>query len=140
MKHTLYLITYDRGLHPVTNKCMPYHWLYFVQTGANNEAIGIAHQLRGMPGGFYYPGPEDMNPLEPSSIAPKEQLEVGELDDSNLVETNQIFKEIWIDTSESSGWNCQNWSLDGFDRLKDGGFTHEYLTQEAVRYWLKEGT
>jgi hypothetical protein len=114
---------------------MPYHWSYFIKT-APDESRGIAHQLRGMPGGFHYPGPEglDLTTSEP----PRDILELGEIDESKLDRIHGILKDLRIETSESSGWNCQNWALSGLDRLRTEGFVYDHFTQEAVKSWLKE--
>lgn len=39
--------------------------------------LGIAYQLRGMPGAFYYKGPEDVNLNKSESL--KEKLQIGEV-------------------------------------------------------------
>ncbi|KAK3940422.1 hypothetical protein QBC46DRAFT_288348 [Diplogelasinospora grovesii] len=137
-KHSLYLVTYDRGTYH-TGKVKPYHWSYFIQINlSGGKNAGIEHQLRGMPGNFYYPGPEDvdLSTIDPSAF--KQQLEIGEVEDAKLDRTHQILKEIQIDPVESSGWNCQNWSLEGFGKLQEEGFTYDWLTKEAVKNWLKE--
>jgi hypothetical protein len=90
--------------------------------------------------------PEDIEPkssfnngkADPLSGSRKEELEIGEVDDSNLDKIHEILKDLRIDLVESSGWNCQNWALDGFEKLKEEGFVYDYLTQEAVKNWLKE--
>ncbi|KAJ9130692.1 hypothetical protein NKR23_g12089 [Pleurostoma richardsiae] len=136
-KRTLYLVTYDRGTYATTGKVKPYHWSFFVQLevrGAQN--LGIAHQLRGMPGAFYYKGPEEVDLAKSGSR--KEELELGEVDDSELGRVHEILSQVRIDTVESSGWNCQDWALDGLERLKEEGFIYEYLTGEAVKNWLRE--
>ncbi|CAG9994448.1 unnamed protein product [Clonostachys byssicola] len=125
-KRTLYLVTYDRGTYPTTGKVKPYHWSYFIQTDLRgNKNLGIAHQLRGMPGGFYYPGPEQLDLVKSGS--PKEELEIGEVDDSNLKRVHEILSSVRIETSESSGWNCQDWSLAGFEMLKEEGFVYKHF-------------
>lgn len=137
-KRPLYLVTYTRGTY-YTGKVKPYHWSFFIQLelqGGKN--LGIAHQLRGMPGGFTYKGPEDVDLAKSGSL--KEELEIGEVDDAKLDEVHMILKDIWIDSVESSGWNCQNWALDGLEKLRQKGFVYDYLTQEAVKTWLKEDT
>ncbi len=63
---------------------------------------------------------------------------VGEVDDADLDRVHEILKSVWIDKSESSGWNCQDWSLDGFAMLQQEGFIYDYLTHEAIKSWLKE--
>ena len=101
--------------------------------------MGIAHQLRGMPGGFYSKGPEDVDLNKSGSR--KDELEVGEIDGSKLDrihEIHEILKDVHIEKSESSGWNCQDWPLDGLDKLKEEGYIYDYLTKEAVKNWLKE--
>ncbi|KAI1167541.1 hypothetical protein F5B18DRAFT_444448 [Nemania serpens] len=136
-KYTFYLVTYDRGTYSTTGKVKPYHWCYFIQTEINGRKnLGIAHQLRGMPGAFYYTGPEmvDLN----ISGSPKEELEIGEVNESVLSKIHEILKEVRIDKVESSGWNCQDWTLDGFDKLKAEGFVYDYLTPDAVKTWLRE--
>lgn len=75
-KPTLYLVTYDRGKYATTGETKPYYCLYFIQLeiiGAQNK--GIAHQLCGMPGGFYYRGPEEVDLAKSGSC--KEELEIG---------------------------------------------------------------
>lgn len=57
MVYTLYLVTYDGGPYLDTSVSKSYHWSFFVQKeikGIRN--LGIAHQLRGMPGAFYKQG------------------------------------------------------------------------------------
>lgn len=137
-KRTLYLATYDRGTYSVTGKVKPYHWLYFIQIQlADGMNLGIVHQLRGMPGAFYYKGPENVD-LEKSGDL-KEVLEIGEVDESKLGRVHEIPKELRIDAVESSGWNCQDWALDGFGALQEEGFIYGHLTVEGVKTWLKEG-
>ena len=60
------------------------------------------------------------------------------MDESILDRVHEILKEIRTDTVESSGWNCQDWALDGFEELKKEGLVYDYLTSESVKYWLKE--
>lgn len=144
----LYLATYTRGTYPVTGKTKPCHWLFFIDQG---QEVRIMHQLRGMPGSFRYSGPESL-PLSsqlgsqdgeelqmaPGSGSLKEKLEIGEVDSNMLPKVHEIFKSVCIDTIESSGWNCQDCSLDAFEKLRQGGFAYDYLTQEVVKNWLKE--
>ena len=42
------------------------------------------------------------------------------------------------DTVESSGRNCQDWALEGIDRLRAEGFVYESFTADVVKNWLKE--
>jgi len=115
-KRTLYLVTYDRGTYDTTGKVKPYHWSYFIQLeleGGKNK--GIAHQLRGYPGTFYYRGPESVDLMKSGSL--KEELEIGEVKESKFNRVHDILKNIPIDKSESSGWNCQDWALAGFEVL-----------------------
>jgi hypothetical protein len=135
--YTLYLVTYDRGKYSTTGKTKPYHWSYFIQVEVRGRKnLGIAHQLRGMPGGFYYKGPEQVDLAKSGSL--KEELEVGEVDESMLNRVHEILSDVRIDTVESSGWNCQDWALDGFERLKEEGFVYSYHTPDALKNWLKE--
>ncbi|OIW30776.1 hypothetical protein CONLIGDRAFT_679534 [Coniochaeta ligniaria NRRL 30616] len=136
-KRTLYLVTYDRGTYDTTGKVKPHHWSFFIQKEVNGgKDMGIAHQLHGMPGAFYYTGPEVLDLAE--SGPRKEELEIGEVDDSRLCRVHEILQQVRIDTVESSGWNCQDWALDGLERLKEEGFVYDYLTQETVKHWLRE--
>lgn len=137
MGYTLYLVTYDRGTHLNTGIKKPYHWSFFVQKelqGAKN--LGVAHQLRGMPGAYYYQGPEDVDLNKSGSR--KEQLEIGEVDPAKLDLIHERLKECRIDTVESSGWNCQDWALEGLEKLRAEGFVDETYTAEVVKNWLKE--
>ncbi|KAK4092925.1 hypothetical protein Purlil1_2850 [Purpureocillium lilacinum] len=135
-KHTLFLVTYDRGTY-FTKAIKPYHWAYFIQTNLGPSGNkGIAHQLRGMPGAFYYEGPENVNLSKSGNL--KEQLEVGEVDDSMIQRVHDILKDVQINKVESSGWNCQDWALDGFGILKAEGFIYDHMEADAVKAWLKE--
>jgi hypothetical protein len=137
MAYTLYLVTYDRGRHPLTDKILPRHWSFFVQVEVDGEKnLGIAHQLRGMPGNFRYNGPEEVDLNKSSSL--KTELQIGEVDAARLDSLYNCLKECRIDQSESSGWNCQDWALDGLEKLKAEGFVYEEYTQEMVKNWLKE--
>jgi hypothetical protein len=98
--------------------------------------LGVAHQLRGMPGAFYYTGPEQVDLAKSGSL--RDKIEIGEVDESVLNRVHEILKEIRVDAVESSGWNCQDWALDGFGKLKAEGFVYDYLTPESVKSWLKE--
>ncbi|GJN80293.1 hypothetical protein VFPFJ_01553 [Purpureocillium lilacinum] len=136
-KHTIYLVTYDRGTNSVTDKINPYHWAYFIQVElTSGENMGIAHQLRGMPGSFYYKGPEKVDLSKSGRL--KEELEVGEVGSSKIQRVHDILKTVRIDKVESSGWNCQDWALEGFDLLKAEGFIYDHMEANAVKAWLKE--
>jgi hypothetical protein len=98
--------------------------------------LGIAHQLRGMPGAFYYRGPEEVDLNKSGSL--KEELQIGEVDATKLDLVHQRLKECRIDTEESSGWNCQDWALEGLEKLRAEGFVDVTYTKEVVKNWLKE--
>jgi hypothetical protein len=134
---TLYLCTYTRGNHPTTGKVQPYHWVFFIAIQTREgERTGIAHQLRGMPGAFYYPGPEDVGLGK--SEPPKDMIEIGEVDDADLDKVHRILEEVWIDKFESSGWNCQDWSLDALAKLQQKNIVYTHLTRDGIKNWLKE--
>ncbi|KAK6333235.1 hypothetical protein TWF718_011056 [Orbilia javanica] len=59
MSHSLYIITYDRGTHWETGDVKAYHWTFLIEL---STSTGLKHQLRGMPGSYYYPGPEAADP------------------------------------------------------------------------------
>lgn len=135
-KHTLWIVTYSRGTY-YTNEIKPYHWSFFIETETQGiQRLGIAHQIRGMPGAFRYQGPEKVD-LKKSQNR-KEELEIGEVDDSKLDEIHNILKEVPIDNVESSGWNCQDWALDGMVKLQEKGFVYDFHKKEDVKNWLKE--
>ncbi|KAF7513308.1 hypothetical protein GJ744_009729 [Endocarpon pusillum] len=137
MGYILYLVTYDRGTYLNTGKSKPYHWSFFIQKEIKSAVnLGIAHQLRGMPGAFFYKGPEEMDLNESGPL--KEELQIGEVDAAKLDLVHERLKECGIDAVESSGWNCQDWALEGLEKLRAEGFVDETYTQEVVRNWLKE--
>ncbi len=137
MGYTLYLVTYDRGTYLSTGKAKPYHWSFFIQKEIKGTMnLGVAHQLRGMPGAFYYKGPENVDLNKSGSL--KEELQIGEVDEAKLDVVNLRLKECRIDTVESSGWHCQDWALEGIDRLRAEGFVYESFTGDVVKNWLKE--
>lgn len=101
VKFTIYIIIYDRGTNWKTGEVKPFHWAIFIQTNASGgKKEGIAHQLRGMIGGYYYPGPEivDLN----KSARKKQEFEVGEVDEAKLNEIRECLTEVHIEKNESS--------------------------------------
>lgn len=137
MGYSLYLVTYHRGTYLNTGRPKPYHWSFFIQKKVENGInLGIAHQLRGMPGAFYYMGPEEVDLAKSRSL--KEELLIGEVDESKLSLVHQRLKDCRIDTVESSGWNCQDWALEGLEKLRADGFIYDGYTRETVKAWLKE--
>ncbi|KAH6623174.1 hypothetical protein F5144DRAFT_632562 [Chaetomium tenue] len=141
---SLSLITYDRGPHPLTNTPRPHHWAYFLDTGTER---GTIFQLRGMPGGFYYPGPEDLDMAQGGEVGGVVgKLEVGELKMEvegdgveGVVEViHGVLKGVPVVVDESAEWNCQDWALEGLEGLKGVGVVHEELGRERVKAWLKE--
>jgi hypothetical protein len=135
--YTLYLVTFDRGDHPVTGKVQPYHWVYFIEEGFQGIANpGIAYQLRGMPGGFSYGGPEKVDLSEFGRV--RHKLEIGRVPVSKVDRVHEILSQVRVDTSESSGWNCQDWALDGLDELKKEGFVYGHHNKDGLKNWLKE--
>ncbi|KAF1824366.1 uncharacterized protein K489DRAFT_378776 [Dissoconium aciculare CBS 342.82] len=143
-KLPIYLVTYDRGTYDLTGQTRPYHWSYFIQlpgSSTGQQRPGIAHQLRGMPGSFHYPGPEALD-LSKTLPAPNQELEIGEIDADELDRVHEILAMVSIDLGESTKWNCQNWSLEGLERMKrveGGGIgVYSHLDAKIVRDWLKE--
>ncbi|KAK6349117.1 hypothetical protein TWF730_009874 [Orbilia blumenaviensis] len=59
MSYSLYIITYDRGTHWETGRVKAYHWTFLIEL---SSSTGLKHQLRGMPGAYYYSGPEAIDP------------------------------------------------------------------------------
>jgi hypothetical protein len=51
---------------------------------------------------------------------------------------NAVLKEVEIVRDESAGWNCQDRTLEGFERLKGMGIVYGHLKADGVRGWLKE--
>ncbi|KAK3293100.1 uncharacterized protein B0H64DRAFT_206028 [Chaetomium fimeti] len=168
---TLSLITYDRGPHPLTNLPRPHHWAYFLDPpspppssgvsgfdrGAGSEtetSRGTVFQLRGMPGGFYYPGPEWLDVKDGGVVVGR--LEVGEVRRHKVVGEGDgmdggwdamagvvkmidgVLRDVEVVEDENVAWNCQDWALEGLERLKGAGVVYEYLEREGVRAWLKE--
>jgi len=68
----------------------------------------------------------------------KEDIRIGEVDEAHLDTIEKILKDIPIDKSESSGWNCQSWSLEGFERLQQANFIDDSLTSKGLYEWLME--
>lgn len=136
VKYALYLVTYERGEY-YTGQIKPHHWAFFIQKRVvGSEVLGIAHQLHGMPGNFHYDGPENIDLTQSRPIL--EKLEIGEVDESKMDRVHEILKDIPIDQVESSRWHCQNWSLEGLERLIDEGIIYEHMTKDTVKNWLKE--
>ncbi|KAI5803876.1 hypothetical protein EDC01DRAFT_476687 [Geopyxis carbonaria] len=130
--HSLIIAAYHRGHHWQTNKPKPYHWSFFIFTNPTTLS-GIAHQLHGMPGNFWYDGPESVDLGSTCS-----KVDVGSVQSTKLERFTEICREVPIDQGESSGWNCQSWTLEVVDRLRKEGFVDEWVTNEEIRQYLKE--
>lgn len=136
-KFTLSISSYYRGQDWESGEIKPFHWAFFIHTGDKHDpqSPGIAHQLRGMPGGFYYRGPEAASLKR--STALKETLEIGQVPDNKLDKITELFRSVEIVKDETSPWNCQDWSLDALMILQAEGFVDEQYSQEAVKNWLR---
>ncbi|KAF3938044.1 hypothetical protein ABW19_dt0201473 [Dactylella cylindrospora] len=145
LSHPLYIVTYDRGTHWRTGRPKAYHWAFLIEFSSTR---GIKHQLRGMPGGYYYPGPEDASPEKgqpgktistvstadahndvdiDGALAHRvvEKLGIGSVstDDPNMLEQfESVSKAAYIETEEDKGgegkWNCQDWCLGVLEGLQ----------------------
>lgn len=130
------IVTYDRGERwddPTKKK--PYHWAFFLQT-STTSGVGCAFQLRGMPGAFYYSGEESVNLSRSGSK--NGELEIGFVPVEKYDRFKQLLEAVPIDNVESSGWNCQSWSLAALDRLRTEGLVAEKSPNNVIQYWLRE--
>lgn len=134
--YPLFIVTYDRGERwddPTKKK--PFHWSFFLQTnGPASE--GLAFQLRGMPGAFYYSGEERVNIN--SSRSKNGELEVGFIAVDKFDRFKQLLAAAPITNVESSRWNCQDWSLSVLDSFRREGFIEEQYPNNVIQYWLRE--
>ena len=89
-----------------------------------------------MPGAFYYSGEESIDVSRSGSK--NGQLEVGFVHVEKYDRFKQLLEAVPIDNIESSGWNCQSWSLAALDWLRAEGLVAEEYTNDVVRYWLRE--
>jgi Family of unknown function (DUF6540) len=132
--------TYSRGTDHETGKLLPYHWAFFIHTGGSVDdldAAGIAHQLRGRPGHFRYPGPEKVESLA-KSTSRVQTLKVGQVPQDQLSSVTQCLNSVTIIQKEDSSWNCQDWSLDGLNELASKGFITQGYGTEWVKRFLRE--
>jgi hypothetical protein len=171
-KNTLYLVTYDRGRHPLTGQPKPHHWAYFLDTTTNDTTTttsittsppptsdtphspareaprqeqqqqqqprGLIFQLRGMPGGFHYPGPERLDAAQGGEPGPvREMLEVGQVDAGDVAAVREVLAGVQVVQDEGAAWNCQDWALTGLVRLKERGWVYEGIGGEGVVGWLR---
>jgi hypothetical protein len=73
--YPLLLCTYDRGAEPFDpSKKKPFHWAFLVVTDAANRT-GLAFQLRGMRGAYYYSEEEEVR--IDGSNRKNNELEIG---------------------------------------------------------------
>ena len=74
----------------------------------------------------------------------RDKLEVGEVEaDVGDVEAlvgkiHRALEEVSVVKDESAAWNCQDWAMEGFARLRRAGVVYGYLEAEGVGGWLKE--
>lgn len=140
----IYLVTCNRSFYtvgPKAGKQMPFHWAFFIPTGrSGGKNPGIVFQLRGMPGGFYYKGPEMIDDLDKSS-AKEAELQLGEITTQDFEKAKKavddVLKTVGIKKDESSHWNCQNWALMGSKKLAEAKVLDAWNTPEAIKAWLR---
>ena len=140
MSYTLQLLTYSRGLHPIDNTVLPYHWALLLLPEPLS-ATGTVYQLRGMPGGFHYDGPEpnsDVTKVMDPHAKPKVVIEIGEVPFDKLGEFESIMGSEDVSKKEY-GWNCQDWTVAVLEKVEGRGWLHESLTVEGIKAWLREG-
>ncbi|KAI0071767.1 hypothetical protein K474DRAFT_1668665 [Panus rudis PR-1116 ss-1] len=139
MSYDLYLVTYGRGYDWRDGATKPYHWSYYIETCPSNPMrAGLAHQLRGMPGAFYYRGAEQVDLKATKRI--KATLQVGEIPKDKLDAVEPLLRKVKIDLDESTTWNCQAWALDAFKLMEAQGWIWPGYTIEQIKEWLKEGS
>ena len=78
--------------------------------------LGTAHQLRGMPGAFYYSSPEQVDLKKSGSK--KLDLEIRSVESGKMGRVTEILRAIPIEKNDASSWNCQDWSLTALDILR----------------------
>ncbi len=135
--YTLSIVTYDRGERWYdSNVKKPYHWSFFLVPSDDTSKVGRAYQLRGMPGGFYYRGEENVDLEKSSSV--KQVLEVGAVPAGKIDRFKELLNTVEIDNDESTKWNCQSWSLEALDLLRLEGFILEDYSNNVIQNWLRE--
>ena len=134
--YPLFIVTYDRGERwDDSTKKKPFHWAFFLKTGST-AGEGLAFQLRGMPGAFYYSGEERVNIN--SSGSKIGELEIGAIPVSKYDRFKQLLAAGPVNNVQSSNWNCQDWSLSVLDWLRQEGFVEEQYQNDVIKYWLRE--
>ena len=104
----------------------------------SNSEEGIVHQLRGMPGGFHYPGAEPVSKI--SSFGPgrmEDMVEIGEIPNEDVASIEGLLRQIDIIKDESSDWNCQDWTEVACVLLKGKGWVYQRI--DTVKTWVKRG-
>ncbi|KAI0071751.1 hypothetical protein K474DRAFT_1630077 [Panus rudis PR-1116 ss-1] len=137
MSYDLYIVAYDRGKDWRDGRTKPYHWSFFIETETFSLTVGIAHQLRGMPGGFYYKGAERADLREPEQPI-KTTVQIGQIPKSEVDEVEPLLKTVPIDLDETTSWNCQNWAGSALALMEKRGWITEGNTFAALKEWLKE--
>lgn len=135
MSHSLYVVTYDRG-RDYLGHIKPYHWSFFIDTDGILDS-GIEHQLRGMPGGFYYVGAEPVQLLDTSNSM-KNKLHIGEIPVTEVGSVEDMLTAVPIVKDEASDWNCQSWSGSALGLMAEKGWVMEGYTFAVLKAWLKE--
>jgi hypothetical protein len=132
----IFINAYYRGTDAVTKKTKPYHWSFTIVRDSKDKMI--THQLRGMPGAFYYPGAE-IDPYDRTSIK-KAELEIGTISEDKFNQVEPVLRMIEVVKDKNVSWNCQNWCLEAIEKLKEAAILDrgEDITVEMVRAWLKE--
>ena len=90
-----------------------------------------------MPGGFHYPGAEEVTGVSSFGPGPLEDMvEIGAVPQENVGAVEGYLRELEVVKDESSDWNCQSWTKAAFEVLKEKGWVYQDF--EAVKSWVKE--
>lgn len=89
-----------------------------------------------MPGAFYYSGEERVKIN--SSGSKNREFEIEAISVSKYNRFKQLLAAARIENVESSNRNCQDWSLNVLEWLRQEGFTEEEYQNNVIRYWLRE--
>ncbi|OBT77767.1 hypothetical protein VF21_03767 [Pseudogymnoascus sp. 05NY08] len=135
-RYAFSIITYDRGKQwDSLTKKKPFHWVFFIQSSTSPN-VGHTFQLRGMPGSFYNSAEEavDLSKIDGANGQP----EVGSIPLQKYERFKQLLQAVTINNIESSGWNCQSWSLAALDNLRGEGLVADDYPNNVIRHWLRE--
>jgi hypothetical protein len=129
MSYYLEVCIYQAGTHPNGDRT-PGHWCFHLAKAQKGSSE--IHEILGNPGSYYVGNPPRTKDPRTSRGYERKVPICEKVGDKDEVVTIIRRTPIKSETSGGGAWNCQNWVMDGLERLKNEELISEEDYDEAV--------